>query len=70
MTYGRACDAAHYARPTSGAAGDPSLTPMSAALYRHFIRHDAVLQRMLPRAIGRILMQDSCRPYSEPRQGC
>jgi cytochrome b561 len=28
------------------------LTHISAALYHHFIRRDAVLKRMLPRAIG------------------
>jgi cytochrome b561 len=28
------------------------LTHISAALYHHFIRRDAVLKRMLPRAMG------------------
>jgi cytochrome b561 len=28
------------------------LTHINAALYHHFIRRDAVLKRMLPRAMG------------------
>jgi hypothetical protein len=69
MTYGRACDAAVYARAMSGVAGNPSPT-IGAALYHHFICHDGVLKRMFTAGDWAALMQYSCRPYSERRQGC